>query len=76
MEFEPVYRGLVSRYEFMRIADTWLNFKMADDNIEEGEQTNELASLALDANKQREFEDKVKRISAQVSRGLCLSYNS
>jgi len=42
---------------------------MADDNIEDGE-TNELSSLALDSNKQKEFEDKVKRIRAQVSTEL------
>lgn len=47
---------------------------MADDNIEEGE-TNEISSLALDSNKQKEFEDKVKRISTQVSRRLCLLSN-
>ena len=54
---------------------TWLNFNMADDNIEEGE-TNELSSLALDSNKQKEFEDKVKRIRAQVSTTLCSIRNS
>ena len=47
---------------------------MADENIEESE-SNELASLALDSNKQKEFEDKVKGISAEVSRGL-FSWNS
>ena len=48
---------------------------MADDNIEDGE-TNELSSLALDSNKQKEFEDKVKRIRAQVSTELCSVRNS
>lgn len=48
---------------------------MADDNIEDGE-TNELSSLALDSNKQKEFEDKVKRIPAQVSTELCSVRNS
>ncbi|KAL9966246.1 hypothetical protein ACROYT_G024294 [Oculina patagonica] len=38
---------------------------MADNNIEEGEK-NELSSLALDSNKQKEFEDKVKRITTQA----------
>ena len=38
---------------------------MAEDNIEEAE-TNR-SSLALDSNKQREFEDKVKRIRAEVT---------
>jgi len=42
---------------------------MADDNIGDGEM-NEVSSLALDSNKQKEFEDKVKRIRAQVSTEL------
>ena len=54
---------------------TWLNFNMADDNIEDCE-TNELSSLALDSNKQKEFEDKVKRIRAQVSTQLRSMRNS
>lgn len=49
---------------------------MADDNIEDGGETNELSSLALDSNKQKEFEDKVKRIRAQVSPKPCLKRNS
>jgi len=48
---------------------------MADDNIEDGE-TNELGSLALDSNKQKEFEDKVKRLRAQVSPKPCLKRKS
>ena len=48
---------------------------MADDNIEDGG-TNELSSLALDSNKQKEFEDKVKRIRAQVSTELYAMRNS
>ena len=39
--------------------------KMAEDNTEEAE-TNQ-STLALDSNKQREFEDKVKRIRAEVT---------
>lgn len=38
---------------------------MAEDNTEEAE-TNQ-STLALDSNKQREFEDKVKRIRAEVT---------
>lgn len=68
------YRGLASR-ELCAIVrnakHTWLNFNMADDNGE----TNELSSLALDSNKQKEFEDKVKRIRAQVSTKLCSVFN-
>ena len=52
------------------IPNTWSNFNMADDNTEDGE-TNDLSSLALDSNKQKEFEDKVKRIRAQVSTKPC-----
>ena len=43
--------------------------------MEDGE-TNELSSLALDSNKQKEFEDKVKRIQAQVSTELRSMRNS
>ena len=52
-----------------------VEFNMADDNIEDGG-TNELSSLALDSNKQKEFEDKVKRIRAQVSTELYAMRNS
>lgn len=38
---------------------------MADDETDEVE-TNQ-STLALDSNKQKEFEDKVKRINAEVS---------
>ena len=42
---------------------------MANENNEEGN-TKEMATLALDSNKQKEFEDRVKRISATVRRRL------
>ena len=60
----PVYRGIA-------LANTWFDFNMADKNTEEVEANQ--STLALDSNKQREFEDKVKGISAQVNTQLCLS---
>lgn len=63
------YRGLASRELCAFQTHVVKIFNMADDNIEEGE-TSELSSLALDSNKQKEFEDKVKRIRAQVSTKL------
>ena len=42
---------------------------MANENNEESN-AKEMATLALDSNKQKEFEDRVKRISATVRRRL------